>query len=191
MYDQPMLAVVSANGGEPKLFSTSLNRPVRNPRWSKDGKYIGVLVDDDRQVYVGQYALTDGKFSKVAGGERAFGSLEPVSANTWLTTSSDPQHPGELFMLENGTPRPLTHVHNDFLAPLQLATVTGFTSTSKDGTRVSNVLFRPANAPAGKKLPTIFFIHGGPVGQDAYSFDLTRQLLAAGGYAVVAVNYRG
>ncbi len=191
MYDQPMLAVIDANGGEPRLLSAPMDRPVRNPRWAKDGKSIGVLVDDDRQIYVGQYALVDGKFTKVAGGERAFGNLEPVSATTWLAVSSDPQHPGELFALENGTPRQLTHVHDDFLAPLELATVTGFTSISKDGTRISNVLFRPANIPAGKKLPTIFFIHGGPVGQDAYSFDLTRQLLAAGGYAVVAVNYRG
>ncbi len=191
MYDQPMLAVIDANGGQPKLLSALMDRPVRNPRWAKDGKSIGVLVDDDRQVYVGQYAMADGKFMKVAGGERAFGSLEPVSATTWLTLSSDPQHPGELFALENGTPRQLTHIHDDFLAQLQLATVTGFTSISKDGTRVSNVLFRPANVPDGTKLPTIFFIHGGPVAQDAYSFDLTRQLLAAGRYAVVAVNYRG
>ena len=196
MYDQPMLAVIGAGGGEsragePRLLSAQMDRPVRNPRWSKDGKTIGVLVDDDRQVSVGQYTLADGKFTKIAGGERAYGSLEPAGANTWLSLSSDPQHPGELFAVENGLPRQLTHVHDDFLTPLELATVTGFTSTSKDGTKVSNVLFRPANAPAGKKLPTIFFIHGGPVGQDAYSFDLTRQLLAAGGYAVVAVNYRG
>ena len=191
MYDQPMLAIVSASGGEPRLLSAAQDRPVRNPRWSKDGKSIGVLVDDDRQVYVGQYNVADGKFTKLSGGDRAFGNLEPVTANAWLTTLSDPQHPAELYALENGTPRPLTHVQDDFLAPLQLATVTGFSSKSSDGTTVSNLLFRPANAPAGQKMPTIFFIHGGPVGQDGYGFDLTRQLLAAGGYVVVAVNYRG
>ncbi|MFM7195796.1 MAG: alpha/beta hydrolase family protein, partial [Bacteroidota bacterium] len=37
----------------------------------------------------------------------------------------------------------------------------------------------------------IFFIHGGPVGQDTYGFDLSRQMPAAEGYAVCAVNYRG
>ena len=42
-----------------------------------------------------------------------------------------------------------------------------------------------------KKLPLILFIHGGPVAQDEYSFDLTRQIYAAAGYAVAAVNYRG
>src|ERR1700737_4102723 len=41
------------------------------------------------------------------------------------------------------------------------------------------------------KLPMILFIHGGPVAQDEFAFDLTRQMLAAKGYAVAAVNYRG
>ncbi|WP_020602812.1 alpha/beta hydrolase family protein [Spirosoma spitsbergense] len=191
MYDQPVLAVIGKDGGEPKLLSKALDRPVRNPRWSKDGQSIGVLVADDRQTYVGQYTLADGKFTKVAGGNRSYGSLEPVSAGSWLAGFSEPQLPGELYALENGTPRRLTHVSDAFLAPLELATVEGFTSKSKDGTSVSNILFKPANAPTNKKMPTIFFIHGGPVGQDEFSFDLYRQIMAAGGYAVVAVNYRG
>jgi dipeptidyl aminopeptidase/acylaminoacyl peptidase len=69
--------------------------------------------------------------------------------------------------------------------------VEGFNSRSSDGTQVSGLLFRPATAAQGQKLPLILFIHGGPVGQDDYGFDLTRQMLAAGGYAVAAVNYRG
>jgi dipeptidyl aminopeptidase/acylaminoacyl peptidase len=66
-----------------------------------------------------------------------------------------------------------------------------FTSTSKDGTKVSNLLYRPSNALAGQKLPTIIFIHGGPVFQSEFEFDLDRQMLAAAGYNVVTVNYRG
>ncbi|MBA3886508.1 MAG: S9 family peptidase, partial [Acidobacteria bacterium] len=34
-------------------------------------------------------------------------------------------------------------------------------------------------------------IHGGPNGQDAHSFNFERELFAARGYAVLAVNYRG
>ncbi|GAB3979168.1 S9 family peptidase [Spirosoma terrae] len=191
MYDQPVLAVISQDGGEPTLLSKSLDRPVRNPTWAKDSKSIGVLVQDDRQTYLGQYVVADGKFTKLATGQKAFSNLEAVSGSNWVAMISDPQTPGELYAIESGNPRRLTHVHDTFLAPLELATVEGFTSKSKDGTQVSNILFRPANAPSGKKLPTIFFIHGGPVSQDEFSFDLTRQLLAAGGYAVVAVNYRG
>ncbi|QJW92177.1 S9 family peptidase [Spirosoma taeanense] len=191
MYDQPVLAVISREGGEPALLSKTLDRPVRNPHWTKDGQAIGVLIQDDRQAYVGQYTVATGKLTKLTSGNRAFSDLEAVSANNWATLMSDPQTPPELYAVENGITRRLTHVHDAFLAPLELAQVEGFTSRSKDGAQVSNILYRPANAPANKKLPTILYIHGGPVSQDEFSFDLTRQLLAAGGYAVVAVNYRG
>jgi dipeptidyl aminopeptidase/acylaminoacyl peptidase len=40
-------------------------------------------------------------------------------------------------------------------------------------------------------VPTILFIHGGPNGQDAHSFDFQRQWFAARGYAEMNVNYRG
>ncbi|MGZ8537917.1 MAG: alpha/beta hydrolase family protein, partial [Flavisolibacter sp.] len=86
--------------------------------------------------------------------------------------------------------RRLTMVHKKFMDSLSLASVEKFVSKSNDGTLVSNLLYLPPNAPK-EKLPAIFYIHGGPVGQDDYGFDLTRQMLAARGYAVIAVNYRG
>ena len=191
MYDQPILAVINREGGEPTVLSKTLDRPVRNPTWAKDGQTIGVSVQDDRQAYLGQYKLADGKLTSVVGGNRSISSLETAPSGNWVALVSEPQLPAELYAIENGTLRRLTHVHDSFLAPLELASVEGFTSRSKDGAQVSNILYRPANAPVNKKLPTVFFIHGGPVAQDEYSFDLTRQMLAAGGYAVVAVNYRG
>ncbi|GAB4030852.1 S9 family peptidase [Spirosoma gilvum] len=191
MYDQPVLCVIGQEGGEPRLLSKALDRPVRTPVWAKDGQSIGVIVQDDRQAYIGQYTLADGKFSKVTSGNRVFSNLSASTAGNWVALVSEPQIPGEVYAIEVGNTRRLTHVQDAFLEPLELATVEGFTSKSKDGAQVSNVLYRPANTPAGKKLPTIFYIHGGPVSQDEFSFDLTRQLLSAGGYAVVAVNYRG
>jgi dipeptidyl aminopeptidase/acylaminoacyl peptidase len=56
---------------------------------------------------------------------------------------------------------------------------------------VHSLLFRPAGVAPGARLPLIVFIHGGPNSQDSYRFDFERQFLAANGYAVLAVNYRG
>jgi dipeptidyl aminopeptidase/acylaminoacyl peptidase len=104
---------------------------------------------------------------------------------------SEPQLPGEIYAIENNVARRLTHVQVSFVNAIQFANVEGFTSTSKDGTKVSGILYTPASAKPGQKLPLILFIHGGPVAQDMYEFDFTRQMLAAGGYAVAGVNYRG
>lgn len=195
MYDQPILALIAVDGNattlpQPRLLSQALDRPIRNARWSPDGQRIGILVDDDRRTQVAEYRVADGTLTYLTAGDRAFADLEPNPKGGWVTLMSEPQLPTEVYAIENGFTRRLTTVQNEFVAPLSLATVTGYTSRSKDGAQVSNLLFMPPSGPSAK-LPTVFYIHGGPVSQDSYGFDLTRQVLAGGGYAVVAVNYRG
>ncbi len=190
MYDQPVLCTIPVNGGEPQLLSLSADRPVGSPRWSNDGSSIAVLVADDGERYIGSYEIATGKFKTILGGPRAFYSLERHPNGSWITSMSDAQTPSEYYALENGELRRLTKVQDDFVKDLSLATVEKIISKSKDGATVSSFLFLPAGAKK-EKLPVIFFIHGGPVSQDDYGFDLTRQTLAAAGYAVVAVNYRG
>lgn len=191
MYDQAMLAIVPAAGGTPRILTRALDRPVGNLSWDKDGSSLVFAVTDDRQRYVGRIPAAGGEVTRVAAGEKTFSSLEVAGAGMYVSLLSEPHRPAEICVVENGTPRRITHVNDDFIAKIQFATVEGFTSKSKDGTQVSNILYKPANVEAGKKLPTIYFIHGGPVSQDEYGFDLSRQMLAAGGYAVVGVNYRG
>lgn len=191
MYDQAILCVISKDGGESKLLTKSLDRPVGGHQWVKDGTSIMALVTDDRIKYVAQFSVSDGKMTKIVSGNRSFNSLEKHPLGSFLVTMSDSQTPNEIYVLENGNPRRLTKHQDDFLTTLNLASVEGFTSKSKDGATVSNILYRPFNAVKGIKLPTIFFIHGGPVAQDEFSFDMSRQMLAASGYNVVAVNYRG
>jgi dipeptidyl aminopeptidase/acylaminoacyl peptidase len=193
MYDELVLCVISAAGGEPRLLSRSLDRPVFNPRWGADGKTILALVADDREQCVAAFPVENGGVTKLEYGERVFTSLE-AAGNDWVVMSSDPQTPGEVYAIVKGSEiRKLTKHTDGFLAPLALATAEGFRSSSADGTSVSGILYRPAGsaAAAGQRHPLILFIHGGPVGQDAFDFDLTRQMLAAGGYVVAAVNYRG
>jgi len=191
MYDQTILCVVSKDGGEPKVLSKTLDRPVSSPLWTNDGAYLHALVTDDRTRYVAQFSVSDGKMTKTLAGNQSVTTLERHPSGSLLTVMSNPQTPSELYALESGNLRRLTTHQDAFLAPLALATVEGFTSKSKDGASVSNLLYRPANAVKDVKLPTILFIHGGPVAQDEFSFDLSRQMLSAAGYAVVAVNYRG
>ena len=61
----------------------------------------------------------------------------------------------------------------------------------QDGNEVHGLLVKPPDYEPGRKYPTLLRIHGGPNGQDSHSFSFERQLFAANGYVVVAVNYRG
>ena len=192
MYGQNILAVIAASGGDPALISASSDKQLYSPRWSKDGKNIIALMEDDREQQVVSFNVSTQQYSKLASGEKVFINAEINQSNgDWLVNMSDPNTPNELYALEANGLRRLTNAADSFLAPLQTIKVEGFKSKSSDGNLVSGILYRPANAPANIKLPLIVYIHGGPVSQDDYSYDLQKNILAAGGYAVAAVNYRG
>jgi dipeptidyl aminopeptidase/acylaminoacyl peptidase len=80
----------------------------------------------------------------------------------------------------------------------QLVTPQQVIFKSDDGLTVHGQLFLPKNA-AGKKLPALVFMHGGPVRQMMLGFHYMdyyhnayamNQYLASRGYAVLALNYR-
>ncbi|MEQ8426188.1 MAG: prolyl oligopeptidase family serine peptidase, partial [Cyclobacteriaceae bacterium] len=123
--------------------------------------------------------------------DRVFRSLMRGPENKWVAMGGDALTPFEVYGIDGANFTRITHVHDEFLKPLTLATVEAFNSKSKDGTDVGSLLLWPAGASKNKKLPLILWIHGGPTGQDDFSFDITSQLHAANGYAVANVNYRG
>ena len=190
MYGQNTISLVTPADGAIRSLATAVDRNVSDLQWTNDGQYLTCLVTDDRKQYIGKISTAANSISTVAGGERSFSNIETnLSTGALVAVMSEPQLPAELYAVENNQVRRLTNVQDSFINKIQFANVEGFTSTSKDGTKISGILYRPANA--GKKLPLILFIHGGPVGQDDYGFDLSRQMLASAGYAVAGVNYRG
>lgn len=192
MYEQSVLCVVPKDGGVPTLLTLKLDRPVSSPIWTKDGQSLLFTVSDDRTRYVAQVAASGGTIKPIVQGERSISSLELIpTSGQWVAVVSDPSTPGEIYQWKNAQLVRLTTHQKNFTQGIQLAQVSGFTSTSKDGTKVSNILYRSPQVAAGQKAPTIFFIHGGPTAQDEYSFDMIRQQLAVAGFHVVAVNYRG
>jgi len=192
MYGENTISVVPSAGGVVRQLAEKLDRPVRDLQWSKDGQSLRFLVEDDRKQYIAKINISSNVIETIATGDKSFSSIESAEQSDALVTiMSEPYTPKELYAVENNTVRRLTHVQDSVVNAIQFATVEGFTSTSKDGNKVSGILYKPVAVLPGKKLPLILFIHGGPVAQDDYGFDLNRQMLAAGGYAVAAVNYRG
>ncbi|MBS1682647.1 MAG: S9 family peptidase [Bacteroidetes bacterium] len=188
IYDQPQIALIPIDGGEPKILNPKLDRDVSAPRWSGDSKTIFSIVVDDRRSYVASFDFNGNK-KQITTGDRIFNSLIRSNAN-WVTVSSDPQTPNEVYAIENGSPRRLTHTH-DFLKAKTLASVEAFNSTSKDGTEVGSLLFKPYEKQNDKNLPLILWIHGGPTSQNSFSFYTDAQVFTSQGYAVACVNYRG
>ncbi len=63
---------------------------------------------------------------------------------------------------------------------------------ARDGLKLYGYLTLPFGREPGTSLPMVLLPHGGPFGiYDDWSFDTDTQMLAAAGYAVLRVNYRG
>ena len=191
-YNLDKLAIVAAAGGPARILTDKLDRAVLDPIcWSADGKGLTFLVEDDREVYIGRIPFGGGSVEKLTTGRRTVSnlSLGPDGAITLLAGTA--AEVNEVNALENGRLRRLTHQNDALFAGLELGTTEDFTSKSKDGTVVNGLITKPASYSPGTLYPTLLRIHGGPNGQDDWSFSFERELFAANGYVVLAVNYRG
>jgi dipeptidyl aminopeptidase/acylaminoacyl peptidase len=188
-YNLSKLAVVPSTGGTPKVLTESLDRAVREPIFSRDGAAIYVSVEDDRTVYLARVPVAGGKVDRLTNGHRVVNGVSLGGDGNAAVLVGTPEAPDEIYALENGALRKLTN-QNPWTSEVALAGVEEVSFTANDGNIVNGLLAKPPAAPAGK-LPLVLFIHGGPNGQDDYGFDDTREMLAAHGYAVLQINYRG
>jgi len=79
----------------------------------------------------------------------------------------------------------------DWLDPQLLAPSTPVQLKARDGLVLHGYLTTPKGS-TGRGLPLIVHPHGGPFGiRDRWGFDSDVQMLAAAGYAVLQVNFRG
>jgi dipeptidyl aminopeptidase/acylaminoacyl peptidase len=190
-YNENRLAVVPVSGGESRILTAALDRPVTSPHFSADGKFIDFIYVDDRAAYVGRVAASGGAVEPLIGGRRVIRDISRSNDGRMAVLATTATQPSEIFALENGALRQLSHQNDDWLAEVQLATTEDVGFKAKDGTDVHGLLIKPAGYRAGTKYPMLLRIHGGPNGQDQHAFDLDREIFAANGYLVLNVNYRG
>jgi dipeptidyl aminopeptidase/acylaminoacyl peptidase len=195
-YSMDRLAIVKvddcpATGCESKILTATLDREVASPRWSADGSAILFTVEDDRTQWLGRVRPDGGAVERVSTGARVVSSLDdPTADGSVAALVSTDTTPAEVYAVEDGKLRQVSRQNEQWLSEVQLVPVEDFASRSRDGTDVHGLLARPLGAKSGR-VPLLLRIHGGPSSQDDHSFMFERQLFAANGYAVLAVNYRG
>jgi dipeptidyl aminopeptidase/acylaminoacyl peptidase len=190
-YDQHRLAVVPSTGGPARTLTDALDRPIADALWSPDGRSLTLVVVDDRTQRVARVPLAGGAVHDVLSGPRVVTSLSKGPDEALAALVSTPTELPEVYAIEAGKLRKLTHQNDEWTAGVWFGATEPFTATSKDGTEVHGLMVKPASYVAGRKYPTLLRIHGGPNGQDEQAFSFERELFAANGYVVVAVNYRG
>jgi len=191
-YALPTLALIPwGSRGSPTMLTPSLDRAVSAPAWSADGKWLFFRVEDDRTWYLARMPAGGGAIERVAEGRRVIGAYTMSQNDRLAALVSAPDRPPEVYAAENGSIRALSHQNDSLLAQREIAPVEEITVRNKDGTPVNGFLVRPAGQAPGERAPAVLQVHGGPVSQFENDFMFYWQLLAANGYAVVAMNPRG
>jgi dipeptidyl aminopeptidase/acylaminoacyl peptidase len=196
-YMADRLAMVSVATGSVSPLSDRLDQQVSSPAFSADGTSIDFIVEDHGAAYEARLTFATGAIARISPEGVTVLAQSSAAGRTVILGSSDTQPP-EVFALDAGGMKPLTTHNAALLADLRLGAVEDIHFKSKDGTEIQGQIIKPPSYVAGRRYPAILWIHGGPNGQDqheliskGYSPSLERQLFAARGYVVLAVNYRG
>ena len=190
-YNMEHLVVVRSDGSTaPARLKAveDLDRGVSGLRVSSDGKSANALVTDDRSVY--PISITPNAVVRLMKPPLVVSSLNSGGGHTVLLSGDDTKST-EVYAMEGSALRQLTHQNDALFAELQIGQTEEVNFKSKDGTEVHGLLTYPIGYVKGTRVPLLLRIHGGPNVQDQHSFSVERQVFAANGYAVLAVNYRG
>lgn len=98
---------------------------------------------------------------------------------------------GSFYLLDRATLKTdLIARKTPWLSPDQLAPAQPFEMKARDGLPLTGYLTRPLHASGA--TPLVVMPHGGPFAvKDEWDYDAETQILAAHGYAVLRVNFRG
>jgi len=194
-YAQDRLVIVKASGGAPEVLTDSLDRGVSSYAFNKDSTAFIVTIEDDGTAYPVLLNSRSRVVKKLAQGLSVVSDLSTVNGHTAVLSSND-SSPTEVYALEGERLRRLTRHNDAFMAQLKIGAVEDMRFKSADGTPIHGLVVKPPDFQPGRKYPTVLWIHGGPNLQDDHSFafdgyQFKRQLLAASGFVVFGVNYRG
>jgi dipeptidyl aminopeptidase/acylaminoacyl peptidase len=190
------LAVVPADGGQPRSVTDAFDENPGLIDWSTDGIYFSGLQKTAGHLFRvnasnGQIsrlskpdALIAGGFSLTKDARRvAFFSPSPTTLNEIYTAD-----------LPAFSLRPLTSM-TEQVRDFKLGTREVISWQSQDGATIEGVLIKPADFDASRKYPLLCIIHGGPTGIDRPTLLDSRyypsDIWVGRGALVLKVNYRG
>ncbi|MCP3982682.1 MAG: S9 family peptidase [bacterium] len=200
-YQVMRLYVMNRDGSGARAVTEALDRSVRSPVWSRDGKGLYFRYDDRGTSHVG-YVEPGGKAKPLVAGMGGTSIGRPYAGGSFSVSDDGSiafntvsgTRPGDVAVLLKGKdePKTLTRLNEDLFGHKELATVEEIVfDSSHDGRSIQGWIAKPPGFDPQRKYPLILEIHGGPFANYGPRFAAEVQLFAAAGYVVVYINPRG
>jgi len=195
-FDQPMVAIVPAAGGTPKVLTPALDRAVANLKWSADSKFV-YFTAPDRGRFPLYRAAIDQTVPETLTPQTDWGVNDyDIRGGTLVLAVTNPGNPSELYRspADGKLPQPVTNHNSSWLMNRKLSPYEGHRLVQGDGIMVDYWTLKPADFDPKRKYPLLVQIHGGPSamwGPGEASMWHEFQFYAARGYVVMFANPRG
>ncbi|MDT5269636.1 MAG: hypothetical protein QOH49_1822 [Acidobacteriota bacterium] len=190
--------IFPAAGGQPRLLSASYDGQPNVAGWSADGRriYFSEAKGTGTQIYA--FDVTANRIEEIKTTPAVYTAIGlNRTGTTFGFVRQTPEAPQEAFVasVNDFTPTQVSRANAELkLPPLGKTEVVRWKSA--DGKEVEGLLTYPVGYQAGRKVPLILNIHGGPTGVFQQTFIGGRGVypiatFAARGYAVLRPNPRG
>lgn len=189
--------LVPAAGGAPRAVTTGDGED-ESPVFAPDGKSIAFVSNrgrpEERHIWLASAeGGTPRRLTDLGPGFESAPQWSPDASKIYFVHNT-PLEPSNLMVADIATHAAPRHVTNILPKNFEAA---GFSMpevihyASRDGVPMAAMLYKPRDYKAGSRYPAVLWIHGGPEGQDAFTWDPWALFLSQEGYVVLEPNYRG
>ncbi|TSA14614.1 S9 family peptidase [bacterium] len=195
-YVNGVIAIVSAEGGKPRVLSEALDEDASLLGWSNEGILLSALQKTNAHLFC--LSTTTKKIERISGPD-AFVLSQCSFTSDFKQAAfvgAEPNRYSEIYVttLKPFAPKQLTRL-GEQIKDFKVATREVIEWKSTDGTLIQGVLIKPAEFDPLRKYPLLVLIHGGPTGVDRPTVTADRnypvERFVAKGCIVLRPNYRG
>jgi len=197
LYSRVMrLAILPAEGGEPRDLTLEMDRTPVDFRWTADSRALIFNANSEGNCEIYRVTLPDGSIEKIIPGRMQVESLDVSPDGGVAFTASTPADPSELYWQPPAADEPLqmTDANKALLDEVIVQPVHEMWFKSADGWDIQGWYILPVGYKEGQRYPLILNIHGGPHvmwGPSTRTMWHEWQFHAAQGYVVFYCNPRG
>jgi dipeptidyl aminopeptidase/acylaminoacyl peptidase len=191
--DKTDVVVMPAAGGTPRNVTRDFPDSAGGVAWSPDGKSIFWAAEEGVRRHIFRVASNGGKFVHITEGAMLYSDFDLArDGNRIASTADNGDAPADVWVISlNGNGRTRISRANPEFDEFAVAKSELVRWKGPDNFDVEGWLTYPLDYQAGKKVPLILNIHGGPYGANTARYDARTQIFAAHGYAVLSPNPRG
>jgi dipeptidyl aminopeptidase/acylaminoacyl peptidase len=191
--DRFHIVIRDTRTGITRPLTQSWDRSVIQLGVTPDGRKLLATAEDLGQTALFWVDVGNGAPHKiVATGEvSGYSAGKDAIVFAWASLAA----PADLYSVSanGGKPQRLTQENEALLGQRKLSDFEQFTFKGWNDETVYGTVLKPYGMTAGKRYPIAFVVHGGPQGslQNTWTYRWNSQAFAAGGYAVVSIDFHG